>query len=421
MAAAVTLNFITDSAGTSGVTLGSPLPEVNVRFAPAPLPTITVADATVTGETGTADFVVTLSASPGQEVTLDYTTREDGSTNAASQAVAGYDPTSVTVQVHDYIAATGSLTFAAATTALSQTIAVTIISDAHVEFDETFGLRLSNLAAGAATFSGGGSTLDATGTITARDIATARLMADENNLVVPEGSPALFRVTVRPTPIVDITVGVEFEFTPAALRPSTQATTVSVVFAAGTGLSGSSAQAILTVDTAAVPMNDPSTIVLARLADAGANYMNGSPVQSRVTVADAATLLASIHPTMRTVREDAGNITFEVRLNGTPGAARTVAVGYQYRLNTARAPADLGDDFTLTAGTLTFTGNQTSHTITVGIIDDDDLEPDETFGISYFRSAGDVSIVTDFPTITIEDNDRPAVTFSFAARPGGGA
>jgi hypothetical protein len=92
------------------------------------LPSLSISDATVTeGNAGTvtAVFTVTLSAVSVQTVTVSYAT-------ASGSATAGTD----------YVAASGTLTFAPGTT--SQTVTVTVNGDTVPEANETFLVNLSS-------------------------------------------------------------------------------------------------------------------------------------------------------------------------------------------------------------------------------------------------------------------------------------
>lgn len=101
----------------------------NLRAFPNPSPrTMAVNDLVVAeGSNGVAraDFIVTLHAAQSDTVSVDYST-QDGT------AIAG----------EDYLATSGTLTFALGETA--KTISVTLTPDAPAEPDETFSLRLSN-------------------------------------------------------------------------------------------------------------------------------------------------------------------------------------------------------------------------------------------------------------------------------------
>src|SRR5439155_555178 len=91
-------------------------------------PALTIGDATVIeGDSGTVDaiFQVTLDAASEQTVTVDFSTADDSATSP-----------------DDYLAASGTLTFAPGET--TKTVTVTVNGDTQVELDETFFVNLSN-------------------------------------------------------------------------------------------------------------------------------------------------------------------------------------------------------------------------------------------------------------------------------------
>ena len=99
--------------------------ESDSQASDAPL-SIAVQDARATeGVDEIISFEVTLSAAASEPVTVDWST-------ADGTATAG----------EDYVASSGTLTFAAGD--MAQTIEVTVLDDAHDEGEETFTLRLSN-------------------------------------------------------------------------------------------------------------------------------------------------------------------------------------------------------------------------------------------------------------------------------------
>ncbi|MFM9034151.1 MAG: Calx-beta domain-containing protein [Mycobacterium sp.] len=106
---------------------------VTVPIQPA-LPSVSISPATLTvaeGNSGTsaASFTVTLSKTPTTAVTVNYAT-------ANGTATAG----------SDYTAKTGTVSFAANTTTLSQSVPVSITGDTVVESDETFTVTLTSAA-----------------------------------------------------------------------------------------------------------------------------------------------------------------------------------------------------------------------------------------------------------------------------------
>jgi Calx-beta domain/FG-GAP repeat len=98
-------------------------------FPPGDAPSVSIGDMTLTeGNTGTkvATFTVTLSVSYSKPITVAYTTA-DGSATTAD---------------HDYVAKSGTLTFAANQT--TQTFSIVINGDKKKESNEFFYVNLSN-------------------------------------------------------------------------------------------------------------------------------------------------------------------------------------------------------------------------------------------------------------------------------------
>ena len=144
------------------------------------LPSLTTSSVSVTegnGGTKTATFTVTLAPPSSQTVTVAYAT-VDGT------AIAG----------SDYVAESGTLTFAAATA--TQTIAVVVNGDTTPEPDETFGIRLSN--ATNATISGA----QGVGTI-ATDEAALMATVTVSATTVSPGDPIIVTAANGPANLFD--------------------------------------------------------------------------------------------------------------------------------------------------------------------------------------------------------------------------
>jgi hypothetical protein len=116
------------------------------------------------------------------------------------------------------------------------------------------------------------------------------------------------------------------------------------------------------------------------------------------------------------VDEDKGEAT--VSLIRTGGKTGVVTVNYKTTSKTAAAP----DDFTLSSGKLTFAENETGRSFTIPIIDDGDVEDDETVELELTDPDGG-AILGDpvVATLTIKDNDGAGGsnsqngTFNFSA------
>lgn len=96
----------------------------------APIGTLSIGDTSVREDGDTAAITVTLSPVASSTVTVDFTTFNDTATAGS-----------------DYEAATGTLTFVAGES--QKTILIDIVDDAIAENDETFGVRLTNVAGNA--------------------------------------------------------------------------------------------------------------------------------------------------------------------------------------------------------------------------------------------------------------------------------
>lgn len=102
---------------------------------------------------------------------------------------------------------------------------------------------------------------------------------------------------------------------------------------------------------------------------------------------------------------DAGtsNLVFTVTLS--PASAQTVTVDYATSDGTATA----GSDYTATSGTVTFTPGQTSRTVTVTVLNETLVEPDETVILTLSNpSNATIGDATGTGTIRTDDTDATA-------------
>lgn len=135
------------------------------------VPSISISDAMVPeGDSfnGVASFTVSLSSATSADVTVSYE-------NQSGTALSGVD----------FIATSGVLTIPAGQT--SAVVSVTVLGDVLVEPSETFTLVFSNPSG--ATFNGGGSSLQATGTVVDNDgyVWNAQAYLDANPDLVAAG------------------------------------------------------------------------------------------------------------------------------------------------------------------------------------------------------------------------------------------
>lgn len=111
------------------------------------------------------------------------------------------------------------------------------------------------------------------------------------------------------------------------------------------------------------------------------------------------------------VAENAGPAVLTVALNQAllTGDSVSFSVGTS---GSGSYPATSGVDYTEPAGTLTFTAGQQSQTISIPIINDTLVEPDETFTVTISPTLGNVATASATATVTILDDDKYTFTFS---------
>ncbi len=316
--------------------------------------TVSISGGGSVNEGDNATFTVTLSASPGAAVVVDYAT-------AAGTATAG----------SDFTTTSGTLTFAANTTDLSQTFTVSVSTDSIVEGSESFTATLSaNASNPLPTGFSLGTTTTATATIAAAGSATVSISGGGT---VNEGDDATFTVTLSGSPGAAVVVDYATAAGTATAGSDFTTTSGTLTFAANT----TDLSQTFTVSVSTDSIVEGSESFTATLS---ANASNPLPTGFSLGTATAtATITAAGSATVSisgggTVNEG-DDATFTVTLSASPGAA--VVVDYA----TAAGTATAGSDFTTTSGTLTFAANTTdlTQTFDVPVIDDPQVEGSETF------------------------------------------
>ena len=133
---------------------------------------------------------------------------------------------------------------------------------------------------------------------------------------------------------------------------------------------------------------------------------------ARVTILDDDAIGVEIgfSPTAYRVDEDAGNVELTVSvLSGDIEAGVSVAVTV---MTMGEGSAVVGEDYTSTTATLTFTSSVTEATVTVDISDDTVVEGNETFEVEL--SGDRVSSGSGVATVTITDDDAVGVEIGFS-------
>ncbi len=352
-----------------------------IRFVRALLSSsISTRDVTVTeGNAGTSNavFMVTLSAASNQTVTVDYAT-------ANGTATAG----------SDYIATSGTLTFAPGAT--TQSLTVVVNGDITVESDETLFVNLSNPAN--ATIADN----QALGTISNDDIVVPLPDISINDVSVTEGNAGIVNATFNVT-------------LPAA---SGQIVTADYATANGTATAGSDYVAgsgtlifapgaitqSLTVAVNGDVLDEPNEHFLVNLSNATNATITDNQGLATITDDDAAPALAINDVTVTEANSGTVNAVFNVALSAISG--QIVTVNY----STANGTATSGNDFAASAGTLAFSAETITQTIAVQVSGDISNERHETFFVNLNNPQN--ATITDAQGMgTILDDDGPSVRF----------
>ncbi len=341
-------------------------------------PVLSINDIAV--DEGNADhnvtFTVTLDAQSAKQVTVEYGTSAGSATAPA-----------------DFTAKTGTLTFAAGTTTLTQSIQVTVKGDKLDEHDETFAVKLSTPT---------NATLDGVGI----GVAMIRDDDDEAELGISDAertetdatSSLVFTVKLDEPSGKEVTVEYETSGGTAVEDTDYTATSGTLTFSAGA-----------TRQTFAVPItgdtldedDETFTVTLMNAVNAGVDdstatgkIKDNDPLPA-LTIADADSGSGS--------NSESGNITFTVTL--TPVSGRQVTVQYA-TLTTGRTAE--ATDYGAAAGTLTFAAGDTTKTFPVTVVDDTTDEDNETFTVRISSpSNATVATADRDATGTINDDDPP--------------
>ena len=342
---------------------------------PTVSPTVSISDGTpdpaIEGTDGAITFTVTLSHAADHTLTVNYST-VDGT------AVAG----------SDYMAKSGTLTFAAGET--SKTLTITVLDDEIFENFEAFSVVLSNPSAGLTISDGQG-----IGTILDDD---AQVSFSINDVTVHEADGTItFTVTKAGATAlassVDYTVNPNTAGTPGDYTAGTSALAGTLNFAAG-------------VTTQTITLNITDDYVYEPTETFYVNLSN--PVAANISDAqgigtildDDAKPAFSIND--MTVNEADGTITFTVTKTGATALASSV--DYTVNPNTAVTPGDYTAGTSALTGILNFAAGVTTQTITLNITDDYVYEPTETFTVD-LSNAVEATISDAQGVGTILDDD----------------
>lgn len=357
------------------------------------LPAIEIEETTIVeADAGTtnATFVVTLSKPSTTPITVNYTTADD-------TAKAG----------SDFVAKTGTLTFAPGVTQLSVDVAV--IGDTKDEFNNSFLLKLSAPQ---------GATL---GTAEAECVITSNDLPPQAHLpvAITVAEPAVDNTTtVTVTATLSAASGKPVEL-PWEVRADTALPGINYVDQVGLIIfpPGVTSQTFtITILNDGVKNPNRQFTIYEQAEVVNANY----GVRTTLVTITNSNALPGISLSNATVTEgNAGTAAAVFTATLSAPVNQPVTVSYATSAGTATA----GSDYVQTAGTITFPANTTTQTITVLVNGDALAESNETFNVTLSNPTN--AILTGPKAVgTIVNDDGgavPAVPTKFAAVSGTGA
>lgn len=334
-------------------------------------PALSIDNVAVTEGTGgsvDATFTISLSAASTETITVDWST-------ANGTAVSG----------SDFDTAGGTLTFAPGET--SKTVTVSVLGDATDEPEETFSVNLSNATGAPITEAQG------VGTITDDDSAPTLTINDIT--VVESAGPATFTVTLSAASGWPVTVDNWTQGATAVSGSDYVQTIGTLTFAPGENSKTVAVNLINDTDL------EPDEVFFVNLNSP--THATISDSQGRATIVDDDPPLISVGDVSFTENNHA---VFTVSLS-KPGLSNI-----EVNFATASGTATAGSDYISTSGNIIFAPGQTSHTVTVAIVNDSTDEPDETFTLNLSNGIG--ATIADgqgIATIT-DDDDAPTLSIN---------
>ena len=398
--------FAVELASPTNATLGSPDTGIGTITDNDALPELTIANASVS-EGGKAMFTVTLTPVSGRDVTVQWTTGDDG-TDGANQATADTDYTALTTAA--------TLTIAAGST--TGTVEVQTTEDTLDENDETF---VVNLASPTNATLGTPST--ATGTITDDDAEPTVSLGDAT--AVTEGDdPATtvdmeFPLTLDTVSGLDVTVTYTLSGTATAGSDYTDPVTKTATIAAGS----TTGNIVIPIKGDLVAEGNETVIVtLSGATNASVSSVSGEDTGTgTITDNDTTPMTASLSVSPTSVDEDASTTTITVTatLDGSVTFTATTTVRVTIGKDGDTAVSDT--DYTgVSPFDLTISAGQRSGQRTFSLTPNDDaLDEEDAEKLTVHATATGLTITDTEITIT-DDDAEPELTIADASVSEGG-
>ncbi len=342
------------------------------------LPTVSFSSATSSAaeDAGTHNVALTLSAAASSSIAVNYT--------VSGTATAGTD----------YTTLSGSVVFVKGGTSVN--IPVAISDDSTDETDETIVLTLSD-----GTTYDLGSTKKHTLTITDNDDPPPNtpVVSISAGSHVTEGTAASFTIAASPAPSSAVTLNYTVTQSGSFVTSGNlNAQTLSL----------NSGSATITVPTVGDSLDEANGSVTVTL-NSGTGYsVSNTNNAATVNVYDDDVTSVSFASATSSASEGVGTKNVTISLSPVPATALTLSY-------TVGGTATSGTDFTTRSGTLSVAKGASSVSLPVPITDDSTDELDETIILTLTSGTNYQLGSTTVHTLTITDNDVPAVSFGASA------
>lgn len=319
--------------------------------------------------------------------TMTFTVTLDNEVQAGTSVSYNFSNGTATGGGVDFVATNGALNFTG-TAGETDDITVNIEEDNLAEGSETFLLTL-----GAATNGVSVSGSPATGTILDNEAVGVNVSPLSINTSEDAGS-VTFTVSLDSEPLDDVTIALVSNDTDEGTVPPS----VTITPANYTGINVT----VTILDDNILDGDDTFSIQTGEVTSSDPIYdaLDGSDVAD-VTIVNADTDTASIAINDVTVDENEGTAELTVTLTGEVSSAFTVAY------STSNGTATSGTDYVASSSVISFTGTSgQSRPISISLLDDAIIEPDELFDVvlgSISNPLVDVTKGTGVITITNDD------------------
>ncbi|MGD9720938.1 MAG: Calx-beta domain-containing protein [Pirellulales bacterium] len=346
-----------------------------------PIPNLAFSAVSATeGNSSTKDFVftATLSSPASQQILVAFATAD------------GTPPNAATVANNDYLATSGTITFAPGQSVAL--ITVVVVGDATEEPSETFRVNLTPISGTLGTVQN-----QAIGTIQNDDGPASISINDVTVIGGADGTDAVFTVTLSSAVTAQSTVSYATSDGSAAANEDYLTQTGILTFAPGGPLTRT-----ITVPVLGSALPGPDETFFVNLSSpTGALVVDdsqgvGTIVRQGLTIGGASVVEGNSGPT---------NALFTVNLSESQDTQVTVAFATSNGTATTA-----GGDYAATSGTLTFAPNETQKIVTVAVSGDTTQEANETFFVNLSNASG-ATIFSAQGTGTILNDDGQKVAF----------